>query len=215
MPRRGVGERCSVGHLACEDLKLEDEAEFREHGDVPLHHWVRAEIGAGREAVLRVLVPVELLSDSAQQRVRRQGGDLTACTLAGQVGVADDRLRPAGAASLGGHPGDLVGGLARRPVRLNVDGCLDALASDVEPVLLNRIVAADRLVGSEDARLHRAREPGQIVTPPDVEMGVDRHQPHRPREKPRISSAIAPGLPPFPSRSSSGRIARNAPVSGR
>ena len=36
-----------------------------------------------------------------------------------------------------------------------------------------RIIAADRLVGSENARLHRADEPGQVGLPPDVMMAVD------------------------------------------
>ncbi len=71
------------------------------------------------------------------------------------------------------HPGGLVLELAVRPVGLDIDRAGDAGALEVGEIFLDRIVAADRLVGAEDARLHRPGQPGQIGLTPDVMMSVD------------------------------------------
>ena len=74
---------------------------------------------------------------------------------------------------LGLHPGDFVLGPLGRPVGLHVDGFFHARVFDVGQIFLDRIVAADRLVGAEDARQHRADEPGEVLLAPDVVVGVD------------------------------------------
>jgi hypothetical protein len=69
------------------------------------------------------------------------------------------------------------------PVGLHIDRLLHALPGDVGQVFGHRIVAADRLVGAEDARLHRARQPGQVRLPPDVEMASTALMPARPSRR--------------------------------
>ena len=90
-----------------------------------------------------------------------------------QVGIADDGVRPAMRVGHRLHPGDLLDGLVLGPVALDIDRFLDAAAGDVGEIFLDRIVAPDRLVGTEDARHHRPLQPGQIGLAPDVVMGVD------------------------------------------
>ena len=66
-------------------------------------------------------------------------------------------MRPA--AFLGGalHPGRLVLESLRRPIGLYIDRFDDAIAGEIVEIFADRIVATDRLVGAEDARLHRLR----------------------------------------------------------
>ena len=71
------------------------------------------------------------------------------------------------------HPGDFLLGLLLRPVGLDVDRLDHVAAGDVLEVFVDRVVPADRLIGAEDARHHRPGQPGQVVLPPDVVMGVD------------------------------------------
>ena len=160
-------------HLAAEDLQVEGKIVVGERRKIPAEGLVVGEIGAAREAVLRVLVPVQLHAHAAHQRILLQPVELRAHVLGQQIGIADDRVRPA--AFVGGllHPRDLVLGALLRPVRLHVDGFFHAAAGDVGEIFLDRIVAADFFVGPEDARQHRAGEPGQIGLPPDVMMRVD------------------------------------------
>ena len=87
--------------------------------------------------------------------------------------MAHDRVGKAGPVGQGLHPGHLVHGARWRPVGLHVDGFLDAAPVDVAQIFLDRVVAPDRLVGAEDTRARRPREPRQVPPPPDVMMRVD------------------------------------------
>ena len=86
------------------------------------------------------------------------------------VGIADDRMRPAGFVGGSLHPCDLVLEAFPGPVGLDVDSLLDAGILLILEELLNWIVAADRFVGAEDAWHHRSTQPGQIVPAPYVEV---------------------------------------------
>ena len=100
-------------------------------------------------------MPVQLHAHAAHQRIARQAVELRAHVVDAEVGVGDDRVRPAGLVGRPLHPGRLVLVSARAPswsARRPID---DAGAGEVGAELLDRIVAADRLVGTEDARLHR------------------------------------------------------------
>ena len=61
------------------------------------------------------------------------------------------------------HPCDLVLEPGDRPVCLHVDGLNHTGTDDVVLVLGDRVVAPDRLIRPEDARLHRPAEPHEIV----------------------------------------------------
>src|SRR5882724_6325500 len=87
--------------------------------------------------------------------------------------MRDVGVRPAGFVGHRLHPPRLVKAFAGGPVGLDVDRFDDIAAGRVAAVFGDRIVAADRLIGPEDARHLRPRKPGQIVQPPDVMVGVD------------------------------------------
>src|SRR6185503_19435209 len=52
-------------------------------------------------------------------------------------------------------------------------GAGHAGAGEVVQIFRDVVVAADRLVGAEDARLHGADQPREVNLAPDVMMGVD------------------------------------------
>ena len=170
---QAVGEFAGTGHLAGEDLEVEAPAVVSKLGDVLLHGRVANKVGLRREAVLRVFVPVQLHPQATHAGIFAQPVELRAHVGSEEVGIADDRLRIAGFVSSALYVGDLVGERLLGPIGLHIDGADDVAAGDIGKVFADRIVAPDRLVGAEDARLHRPFEPGQIGPPPDVVMGVD------------------------------------------
>ena len=101
------------------------------------------------------LQPVELWTDVVGEEIR----------------VTDDPLGKAGLVGGFLHVGDFVLEGWFCPIALHVNRLDDAGAGDVGEELADRIIAPDRLVGSEDARLHRAVEPRQVAPVPDVVMG--------------------------------------------
>src|ERR1700691_3684154 len=123
--------------------------------------------------VERVLVPVQLHAHATHQRIAPEPVELRAHVLHAEIGVGDDRMRPAG--FLGGalHPGGLVLESFLRPIGLYIDRFDDAMAGEVVEIFADRIVAPDRLIGTEDAWLHRSDQPGQIGLAPDVMVRVD------------------------------------------
>ena len=105
--------------------------------------------------------------------ISREPVELRPDVVGHQVGIGDDaraasRCAPPPTAPIPPRPAP-----ARRPVGLDVDGLDHARACDVGEVLLDRVVAPDRLVGTEDARHHRPHEPRQVGLPPDMMMRVD------------------------------------------
>src|ERR1700677_1604154 len=125
------------------------------------------------ETVERVLVPVQLHAHATHQRIAPEPVELRAHVLRAEIGIGDDRMRPAG--FLGGalHPGGFVLESLLGPIGLYIDRFDDATAGEVVEIFADRIVAPDRLIGAEDARLHRSDQPGQIGLAPDVMMRVD------------------------------------------
>ncbi len=106
-------------------------------------------------------------------RIFGQAVELRAHVGREKVGIADDAVRIAGLVGGALDVGDLVLEAVLGPVGLHIDRLDDVAAGDVGEIFADRIIAPDRLVGAENARLHRPIEPGQIGPPPDVMMGVD------------------------------------------
>ena len=131
------------------------------------------------------------------------------------VGVADDAVRPAARVGHLLHPGDLVLEFVLRPVRLHVDRLHHARAGEVLEELVDQVVAPDRPVGAEDARLHRAGQPRHVGLPPDVMVRID-DVGHAARLPSRFSTCAqtAPTDEPSARSSTSGRIAFSPSVCG-
>ena len=87
--------------------------------------------------------------------------------------MADDGVRPAGFIRHSLHPRDLVLEPVRRPVGLHVDRTRHPAVREVVEILVDEVVAPDRLVGTEDPRLHRPEQPREIGLAPDVVVRVD------------------------------------------
>ena len=98
-----------------EDLQVEGPAVVGEAARLRRKVGVVHQVGRGGEAVLRVLVPVELHAHAAHQREGGLRVEHLADVVVEQVGVADDGVRPA--VRVGGrlHPGDLVDGRGPSP----------------------------------------------------------------------------------------------------
>jgi hypothetical protein len=161
-PRQVRRQLGAARHLAREDLPVEHQAVLGEHGQVPAQPRVVHQVRAGGEAVERVLVPVQLHPHAPQPRGRLglplQHGRRT--LLVEQVQVADDRMRPAAPLRHLLDPAHFVQLAALGPIRLDIDRRDHAAAGNIVEELFHRVVAADRLVGAEDAWLHRPRQPG-------------------------------------------------------
>src|SRR6185437_13000469 len=114
------------------------------------------------------------------------------------------------------YPGRLVLETVIRPVGLDVDRAGDATACEIAEIFIDRIVAADRLVGTEDARLHRTDQPGQVGLSPDMMMTVDNIR-HAALLRPSASTCetIAALDPPSTRSSTKRSIATSASVCGR
>jgi hypothetical protein len=151
-----------------------------------------ARSGRGCEAIERIAVPVDLLAQAPHQWVFAQPVEVRAHVVLREVGIADDCLRPARLGRDARHPGDLVLEPVGRPVGLHVDRFHHAPVGDLGEIFRHRIIALDRLVGAEDARLHGADEPWQVLAAPDVVMGVDdrRHAARPPSATARCGTAV-------------------------
>src|SRR5580658_8924027 len=71
------------------------------------------------------------------------------------------------------NPRDLLFKVVLGPVSLDVDGFLHPRTPLIGEKFFDRIIALDRLVGSEYARNHRPDQPWQVLLTPDVEMRID------------------------------------------
>ncbi len=162
-----------VRHLRREHLQVKTPAVVGEPRDIAPDHGIGAEVRPRSEAVERIFVPVQLHAHAAHQRIARQPVELRAHVIDAEIGIGDDGVRPAVLVRGLLHPGRLVLEAVVGPVGLHVNRAGDAGALEIVEIFLDRIVAADRLVGPEDARLHRAGQPGQVGLTPDVMMGVD------------------------------------------
>ena len=171
--RARFGKVGRVGHLRRKHLQVEAQAIVGETADVALDPGIRGKVWPRREAVLRVLVPVQLHAHAAHEGIARKPVELRTHVIGADVGIGDNRVRPTGPVGGPLHPGRLVLISLGRPVGLHVDRLDDAEAVEVGAIFFDRIVAPDRLVGTENARLHRAHEPREVGLPPDVVMAVD------------------------------------------
>src|SRR5437763_1293514 len=90
-----------------------------------------------------------------------------------EVGKGHYGMRPATTVSRLLHPGGFVFEAVIGPVGLHIDRLGDAGACEIGEIFLDRVVAADRLIGAENARLHGSAQPGQVRLTPDVMMCVD------------------------------------------
>lgn len=90
-----------------------------------------------------------------------------------EIGVGYESVRPAGFPVRALHPRCFVGKPILRPVGLHINGLADPAACDVVEIFGYGVAARDRLVGTENTRLHWAEQPGQISLAPDVVVGVD------------------------------------------
>jgi hypothetical protein len=71
------------------------------------------------------------------------------------------------------HPRHLVDLLARCRVHLREDRLDDAARRGVGEVVRDSIVAANGLIGAEDARHLRALQPRRLAQAPDVVVSID------------------------------------------
>ena len=79
------------------------------------------EVPPGGEAVLRVLVPVQLHARAADERVAREPVELWPHIVGVEVCIGDDRVRPSRRIRRPLHPGGLILIRLRGPVGLHVD----------------------------------------------------------------------------------------------
>ena len=181
--RTSLRQAGCVRHLRGEHLEVEAQAIVGKITDVAPDPGIGDEIPPRGEAVLRVLMPVQLHARAANKRITRKPVELRPHVVGAKVGVGDDRMWPSRPVRRPLNPGGLVLIGLRGPVGLHVDRLGDAGAGDVGKELLDRIVAPDGFVGTENARLHRPREPRQVGLPPDVVMAVD-HRSHAALRRP-------------------------------
>ena len=146
--------------------------------------------------------------------ISRQAVELRPRVVDREVGVADDRVRPAGLVGDGLHPGGLVRVKVLRPVGLDVDGARHARAGDVGEELARSDSRAGsarrgRRCGAASGREARAGRPAarrgggrrrSPITPPSPDRGGERRPPRR--------------CEPSPRSSRKGRTAFSASVSG-
>src|SRR5690606_9446462 len=100
---RDVGERPSklrpIFHLQREYLKLKQPAIIGEAGQIPSEGGGIHAVRGRSKTILWVIVPVQLLTNSAHQRVFRLCGQHVTRSVGLQVGKADNGMRPAGSIS--------------------------------------------------------------------------------------------------------------------
>jgi hypothetical protein len=160
-------------HLAGEQLDLEQQIVLRQMLEATAPVGVIHHFRMRREAELRILVPVQLLPDPPGRLELRQTFDQRPTLGITEIRVRDIGVRPACLVADRLNPLRLVKTLSSRPVGLHIDGFDHIAAVGVGAKLLDRIIAADRLVGTENARHRRPRQPGQILQAPDVVVGVN------------------------------------------
>src|SRR5262249_10875652 len=156
-----------------------------------------------------------LHADTAHEWISGQPVELRTDVLDVEIGKGHDGMRPAMFIRRLLHPGGLVFEAVIGPIGLYIDRSRHAGGGKIGEIFLNRIVATDRLIGAEDARLHGTGQPRQIRLTPNVVMCVDEftHAAFLPRDN-RCETTAALELPS--TRSSTKRwIAINASVCGR
>src|SRR5271155_4292378 len=159
---------------------------------------------------------MQLHAHPAHEGIERKAVELRAHVVGAEVGIGADRVRPAGRVRRALHPSRLVFVALGRPVCLHVDRFDDAGPGYIGAELLDRVIAPNRLIGAENAGLHRAGEPGKVALPPDMMMAVG-HRIHDALLRPSANtwSTMAGTDPPSTISSTKGKIATSASVRGR
>ena len=175
--RKGARELRAERHLRGKDLKLEQQAAWRKLRQSASPLFIGNDVGPWGKAVIRIFMPMHLLADALEPCKRPHGVEGRADIGPGEIGEAGDGMRKAilEVLRVGNrlHPGDLFDIARRIPVGLDIDRGDDAIVFDVGEIFGDRIVAADRVVGAENARHHRPVQPRLIRLAPDVMMGID------------------------------------------
>ena len=87
--REGPRQLRAVHHLGSENLQFEEQAVIGQQGEATAPIRIVHDIGARREAILRILVPMHLLPDAPRRRQRGQPLEQGAGVGVGKVGVGD------------------------------------------------------------------------------------------------------------------------------
>ncbi len=116
---------------------------------------------------------MELHAHRAHQWVFGKAIKLRSHIVRRKIRITGDGVRPAGLLRYRLHPGHFILKAFGRPVRLYIDRGCNSVAGDVTQILRNCVVAPDRVVWTENSRLHGSGQPRQVVAPPDVVMRVD------------------------------------------
>ena len=106
--RAGLGKVGRVRHLRREHLQVEAQAIVGKMTDVAPDPRIGDQIAPRGEAVLRVLMPMQLHAHAAHERITRKPVELGPHVVGAEVGVGDDRMRPAGHVRRPLNPGGLV-----------------------------------------------------------------------------------------------------------
>ena len=139
-------------HLAREYLHFEQQTVIGKQRQSSAPVGVVHDIRPRRKAILRIFVPMQLLADAPCCRQLRRRFEQRSRVGIGEVGMRDIGVRPAGLIGNRLHPLCLVIALPCRPVGLDVDRFDDVAAGDIAAVFGDRIVAADRLIRTENSR---------------------------------------------------------------
>jgi hypothetical protein len=153
------GKARSIRHLRCENLQIKTPAVVCKPRDVATDFCVSAEVRPRRKAVQRIFVRVQLHADAAYQRIFGKPVELWTNVIRAEISKGDDAVRPSMLVRGLLNPGRLVLEAVVGPVGLNINRFGHARACEIGEIFLDRIIAADRLIGPEDARLHRADQP--------------------------------------------------------
>ena len=92
----GIGKLGRTSHLRSENLQIEGPAIFAQSRDVAPERGIARQIRSGCEAILRIVVPVQLHPDAPHQRECRQLLQLRPHILRSEIRIGDNGMRPAG-----------------------------------------------------------------------------------------------------------------------
>src|SRR5215471_15752254 len=171
--RTGFRESRRARYLRRKYLQIETVAVVRKTRDIAADDGIVAKVGTCREAIQRVIVPMQLHAHAVHQRIAFETIELRTHVIDAEVGIGDDSVRPAVLIRGPLHPGRLVLEAVVGPVGLHIDRSRHARTGEIAEIFLDGVVAPDRFIRTKDARLHRTRQPGQIGLPPDMVVGID------------------------------------------
>ena len=171
--RKRPGEVDCVLHLAGKYLQLKHQSTIPYFGEPPTPGRVAHPVRARREAILRVRMPVELLTDASQKRALHLRIEQIGHPRIGQAGAAHDRVGKAHLIRDRLHPANFSQLAACRPVGLDVHRAGDPGQAAISEKFGRQVVAANGLIGTEDSWHGRTVQPRQIGAAPKMVVGVN------------------------------------------